>query len=246
MSSQDTLFCLITYLFSPIWLSLIVFPLACFPSSCFFACLLAYFLCHGMYTLGAWTHGARVRPPRREKKRAKMQAIICKPKKGNVQQIRRPSLFEWLHLSPSLLASSLEHCIRVPPHHVPFIFSCTLLGNVCFTFPIHCRAISLGCQQCLLYFPALCDSIVYDVYIPIYACMWVLCTSYDGPSWLRERPSLAMSALDLVVQVCAQGNCCRCIFMLYCVHNHRGVTDGASLLLYSHGESQVRIVFCVL
>ena len=29
--------------------------------------------------------------------------------------------------------------------------------------------------------------------------------------------------LDLVVWVCAQGNCCRCLFILYCVHDHRSV-----------------------
>jgi len=28
--------------------------------------------------------------------------------------------------------------------------------------------------QCLLYFSALCDSIVHDVCILIYACMWVI------------------------------------------------------------------------
>ena len=32
-----------------------------------------------------------------------------------------------------------------------------------------------------------------------------------------------MSALDLVVWVCAQGDCCRCIFMLHCVYDHCGV-----------------------
>ena len=49
-------------------LSLIVCLLAYFPSSCFFACLLACFLCHWMYTLGAWTLGARVRHPRCKQK----------------------------------------------------------------------------------------------------------------------------------------------------------------------------------
>ena len=48
-------------------------------------------------------------------------------------------------------------------------------------------------------------------------------TLYDGLSWLRECPSLFTRALDLVVWVCAQGDCYRCIFMLYCVHDHCGV-----------------------
>ena len=61
----------------------------------------------------------------------------------------------------------------------------------------------------------------------VYICMLVygwLSTLCDGPSWQRERPSLAMGALDLVMWVYAQVNCCRCIFMLYCVHNHCNVT----------------------
>ena len=32
-----------------------------------------------------------------------------------------------------------------------------------------------------------------------------------------------MSALDLVVWVCAQGDYYRCIFMLHCAYDHRGV-----------------------
>ena len=55
----------------------------------------------------------------------------------------------------------------------------------------------------------------------VYGWLSTLC---DGPSWQRERPSLAMGALDLVMWVYAQVNCCRCIFMLYCVHNHCNVT----------------------
>ena len=80
------------------------------------------------------------------------------------------------------------------------------VGNVCFTF--------------LLCVIALCMMYVY-LYMLVYG--W-LCTLYDGLLWLRERPSLAISALNLVVWVCAQGNCRRCILMLYCVHNHRDVT----------------------
>ena len=64
------------------------------------------------------------------------------------------------------------------------------------------------------------------IYVYIYICLHVygwLCTLYDGLSWLREWPSLVIRALNLVVWVCAQGNCSRCIFMLYCVHDHRSV-----------------------
>ena len=32
-----------------------------------------------------------------------------------------------------------------------------------------------------------------------------------------------MGTLDLVVWVCTQDDCCWCIFMLHCVHDHRGV-----------------------
>ena len=98
-------------------------------------------------------------------------------------------------------------------HPLRFYISYILLGY------------TLGTLAMSIYFSALCDNIVHDICTSIYmlVCGWS-CTLYDGPSWLREWPSLAMSAHDLVVWVCAQGNCCRCIFMLYCVHNHRGVT----------------------
>ena len=53
-------------------------------------------------------------------------------------------------------------------------------------------------------------------------CGW-LCTLYDGLLWLHEQPSLVTSALDLIVWISAYGTCCRCIFTLYCVRDHRGV-----------------------
>ena len=130
-------------------------------------------------------------------------------------------------LSPSPLAFSLESCIRVPLSVYPLSFLLLTWyafprnGNVCFTFPVPCWAIPLGCWQCLFTFPlyviSLCMMYVY-LYMLVYG--W-LCTLYDGPSWLGEQPSLAISALDLIMLVCAQGNCCRCIFMLYCMHNHQ-------------------------
>ena len=57
------------------------------------------------------------------------------------------------------------------------------------------------------------------IYICLCVCGW-LCTLYDVLSWLHEWPFLVIRALNLVEWVCTQGNCCRCIFMLYCVHNH--------------------------
>ena len=76
------------------------------------------------------------------------------------------------------------------------------VGNVWFTF--------------LLYMIVLC---MMYVYLYLFVHGW-LCTSYDGLSWLHKWPFLVMRALDLVVWVCAQGNCRRCIFMLYCVPDH--------------------------
>ena len=110
----------------------------------------------------------------------------------------------WLCERPFLVMSALD-----------LIVSCTLMGH------------TLGVWQCLVYFLVLCDSIVHDacfiyIYICLLVCGWFY-TLYGGLLWLCERPFLVMSALDLIVWVCAQGNCCRCIFMLYCVHDHRGV-----------------------
>ena len=71
------------------------------------------------------------------------------------------------------------------------------IGNVWFTFPLYVVAL------CMMY-----------VYLYLFVYGW-LCTLYDGLWWLREWPSLVMRALELVVWVCAQGNCHRCKFMLY-------------------------------
>ena len=54
------------------------------------------------------------------------------------------------------------------------------------------------------------------------ACGWS-CNLYDGLSWLCEWPLQIMIALDLVVWVCTQVDCCGCTFMLYCVHDHRSM-----------------------
>ena len=85
------------------------------------------------------------------------------------------------------------------------------IGNVWFTFLLCVIAL------CMMY---VC-MYVY-IYICLCVCGW-LCTLYDVLSWLHEWPFLVIRALNLVEWVCAQGNCRRCIFMLYCVHNHRDV-----------------------
>ena len=110
LSSQDTLFCFIICLFAPVWffdslsLSMLSFQL--------FLCLSASlfplsFHVHA-WSMDTWSKGATSQA---QAKRARMQARRRKPTKGNVQQIRRPSLLEWLHLSLSIIASSLEQCI---------------------------------------------------------------------------------------------------------------------------------------
>ena len=77
-------------------------------------------------------------------------------------------------------------------------FSCTLLGHTLRTLAMS------GLISCSVW----------------WHCAWFM---YDGLSWLCGQPSLVMRAFDLVVWVCAQGDCHRCIFMLYCVHDHHGV-----------------------
>ena len=175
------------------------------------------------------------------------------------------------YIFPFLLASSLEHGIRVS-FPCTFYHSCTLFG-------MH----SLGMAMSVLYFLylawpypwdignvcftfLLCVITLYMMYVYLYmlVCGW-LCTLYDGLLWLRERPSLVMSARDLVEWVCAQGYCYRCIFVLYCVHDHHDVIIlihvikwhqfprvcdahqyGASPFPYSHSKSLVGIAFYVL
>ena len=82
LSFQDTPFCLITCLFALIRLSLIVHSFACFLPSCFFACLLACFLCHCMYTLEARTLGVRVQLLRHEPKGQGCKQEDASPKRA--------------------------------------------------------------------------------------------------------------------------------------------------------------------
>ena len=90
------------------------------------------------------------------------------------------------------------------------------VGNVCLSFLLCVIAL------CMMYV-YICVCVCVCVCVCLCVCGWSG-TLNDGLSWLHEQPSLAMSALDLVTWVCDQGICCRCIFMSYCVHSHRGVT----------------------
>ena len=149
--------------------------------------------------------------------------MIIRPK--GLAPLERSSL----SLSLSLFSRA---CIRASIH-VPLLIFLLLAwamfpkyGNVWFTFLVPFWAIPLECWQCLVYFFALCDSIVHDAYIYIYLPVCVygwLCTLYDGLSWLHERPFLVIRALDFKLWVCVQDDCHRCIFILYCVHEHRSV-----------------------
>ena len=91
----------------------------------------------------------------------RMQARRCKPKMGNVQQIRRPSLLEQFPPSLSLLAFSLEpytmvsfHCSLHKPRFLGMVmfylhFSYLVgpypwnVANVCFTFPLYMIALCM-------------------------------------------------------------------------------------------------------
>ena len=122
-------------------------------------------------------------------------------------------------------------CIRVPPLLVPFWFSYSLLGSCSLSMTMFdLRFLYLSRPYpwnvgnvwftFLLYVIALCMMHIYIyIYLPMCVGGW-LCTLYDGLSWLRERPFLIMRTLDLVVWVCAQDDYRRCIFILYCVHEH--------------------------
>ena len=80
------------------------------------------------------------------------------------------------------------------------------VGNICFTF--------------LLYVIALCV-----MYVCMYVCMYIYIYIYMfAHVWVIVHfVWLAMSAFDLMAWVCALVDCCRCIFVSYCVHGHRCV-----------------------
>ena len=148
-------------------LHMFVFPcLASFPSlslSCFSFYVFLY-LFAGLFLLSlhvhAWSKGED----------ASTRAMISRL--GGLAALER----SFLSLSLSLFSRA---CIRVPLHvPLPFTFPALCLGRipkVWLIFPVPCWAIPLECWQCLVYFPTLCDSIMYDVcmyiYIFIYACV---------------------------------------------------------------------------
>ena len=97
-------------------------------------------------------------------------------------------------------------------------FSCTLFGSRTLGMAMSDLSFLYLARlyprwQCLVYFLALCASIVYDIYIYIYICLLVgghaLCIMDSHGQ--ESNPLVIMGALDLVVWVCAQDNCCRCI-----------------------------------
>ena len=59
------------------------------------------------------------------------------------------------------------------------------------------------------------------VYIYMYAYLWMI---MHFVRWiLMGDPIIIMNALGLVVWVCAHVHYHRCIFILHCVHDHRGI-----------------------
>ena len=80
-------------------------------------------------------------------------------------------------LSPSLLAFSLESCIKVPLSMYPLSFLLLAwamfpgYGNVCFTFPVPYWAIPLGNWQCLFTF-SLCMIALCMMYVYLYMLVY--------------------------------------------------------------------------
>jgi len=139
---------------------------------------------------------------------------------------------EWFSLFLSLSLSLFSRaCISVSPLLVPFTFPTLCLGCVplvwqclfyiSYTLLDH----TLGTlAMSVLFSCPTCQHCAWCIYIYICLCMYGwLCTLYDGHLWLHEWPLLITSALDLVVWVSTQGDCCRCVFILYCVHDHHGM-----------------------
>ena len=93
------LFVCFTCLFAPIWHLLIACLLACFPFTCFSACLLACFFCHCMYTHGAWTLGARVKPPRRKQNGQGCKQGDASPQRAMFSRLGGLAPPEWFSLS---------------------------------------------------------------------------------------------------------------------------------------------------
>ena len=157
-----------------------------------------------------------------------MQGRRCKPTKGLFSRLGGLALLERFSLSLSLSLFSRAY-IRVPLLLVPFIFLAPCLGRIPwvwkYLFYIFCTLLGHNLRTLAMFvFFSCCVITLCMMYVYLYMLVygWSY-TFYDGISWLHEQPSLDMSALDLVLWVCAQDICCRCTLTLYCVHNHRGV-----------------------
>ena len=140
---DNTFLCLsmcFTCLFSPVWHLFLTCLYYAFPSICLFACLMACLFCLCMYTHGARTLGARVRPLRRRQKGQGCKQEDASPQSAMFSRLGGLDPLERSSLSLSLSLFS-RACIRVPPLFVPIYFSCSLLGPR-----------SLGMSMFVLYF----------------------------------------------------------------------------------------------
>ena len=156
-------------------LHMFVYPyLASFPSlslACFPFCLFLFvFACTHM-KWGRLEQGHDFQGTSKKGKDASPQRAMIS-RLGGLAPLERSS--------PSLSLSPFSKaCIWVPIHVPPFIFLLLAwavfprYGNVYFTFPVPCWAIPLERWQCLVYFLALCGSIVHDacIYIYISSCL---------------------------------------------------------------------------
>ena len=85
----------------------------------------------------------------------------------------------------------------------------------------------------IIMFRTLCACIVHYIYmcVCIYIYIYIYVCLFMGSHALfmmdshgqESSPLVIMGALNLVVWVCTQGDCCRRIFILHPVHDHHGV-----------------------
>ena len=118
------LFLCFTCLFAPIWHLFLACLYHDSPSMCFFACLLACFICLCMYTHGARTLGAKAQPLRHKQK-----GQGCKPTNGNDQQIKGPGPSRAAFSFP-LFKPLLQSMYQGPHACTPFYFPTPFLGHM--------------------------------------------------------------------------------------------------------------------